>query len=903
MAVRWKHPGFSAHIGEPIAREEKQRLADTAAYLVRDPLSLKKLVCLDGERAVVYRSRTNHFLRRSFEDLLSPVTTIATHGCGSVRFLWPAVVCARILHRPTDSRPVGMIAEDASPTAGSRWFGPLALLALAIGLFHRILFAGEALFERDIALLVYPQQEALLRCVAMGSWPVWDPYTAFGEPMLANAGRQVLYPTTWLALFAPLPLVFALFVVAHVFLTGWGLSRLARHLGLSELAAMCSGGLFMTSGPVLSLVNVPPHLAGIAWMPWVLLGMGTTLRAPAARSAVWWAVAQSLQVLGGSPDVVVFTAALQSAWLLVHLARYPGSAWAVLRAVSTAALAAAGLTAVQWLPSVELFLAGARYSFLEGRDSWSIHPLTLVTAILSVPLRDLPLRKELSEPLGLAREPFLSSLFLGAAALPLVLLGATAKRPLARVMVALAIGATLVALGRFGVAHGLLTTLVPPLRLLRYPAKYLLLVALAWALLAGIGWDLWRGRSAGRVLRGSLAALLVLLAALAGGLSYAARPPVARWVANLLSPPEGGFASVGGPLSEHLATSALLTVVASIACLAPRRYTRRTAMVLAIVAVTDTALAHFDLNPTMPRRLLDQPPAALALLRGTALPRVYSFDYTLSVVGRNLGRPSNKDLRTLKRGLDLSATAADCLGGLERLRGFTLPRWGVQGSFVTDVVGVQSAAQDDLRLFAESLTGIEHTRLLRVAGVTHVVSLHSEGLQGLEPLAAVNGVYTREIQVWRVSAPMPRVYAVGGASVRPGFEAYRRLVSDGFDPTSEVVLREGAAGLPAEATAYRAGVRLEEYRCDRVRASIRGQAPGFLVITDAWDPLWRAMVDRGPAPILRSNVAFRSVPVPAGEHVVEVLYRPRSVVAGLILTAGTIVLLLAGWLYGRKQAL
>ncbi len=62
--LAWKHPGFSAHVGEPIAPEEKQRLEDTAAYLVRNPLSLKKLVYLDGEKAVVYRSRMNPFLGR-----------------------------------------------------------------------------------------------------------------------------------------------------------------------------------------------------------------------------------------------------------------------------------------------------------------------------------------------------------------------------------------------------------------------------------------------------------------------------------------------------------------------------------------------------------------------------------------------------------------------------------------------------------------------------------------------------------------------------------------------------------------------------------------------------------------------------------------------------------------------
>jgi hypothetical protein len=65
--LAWKHPGFSAHVGEPITPEEQQRLEDTAAYLVRNPLSLKKLVYLDGKKAVLYRSRMNPFLGRNFE--------------------------------------------------------------------------------------------------------------------------------------------------------------------------------------------------------------------------------------------------------------------------------------------------------------------------------------------------------------------------------------------------------------------------------------------------------------------------------------------------------------------------------------------------------------------------------------------------------------------------------------------------------------------------------------------------------------------------------------------------------------------------------------------------------------------------------------------------------------------
>ena len=65
--LAWRHPGFSAHVGDTIATEDKRRLEDTAAYLVRNPLSLKKLVYLDGQQAVLYRSRMNPFLGRNFE--------------------------------------------------------------------------------------------------------------------------------------------------------------------------------------------------------------------------------------------------------------------------------------------------------------------------------------------------------------------------------------------------------------------------------------------------------------------------------------------------------------------------------------------------------------------------------------------------------------------------------------------------------------------------------------------------------------------------------------------------------------------------------------------------------------------------------------------------------------------
>jgi hypothetical protein len=85
--LAWRHPGFSAHVGEAIPFEDKKAIEDVACYVVRNPLSLKKLVVrrarvnrarligrdrfatpgLDGQKAVLYRSRMNPSLGRNFE--------------------------------------------------------------------------------------------------------------------------------------------------------------------------------------------------------------------------------------------------------------------------------------------------------------------------------------------------------------------------------------------------------------------------------------------------------------------------------------------------------------------------------------------------------------------------------------------------------------------------------------------------------------------------------------------------------------------------------------------------------------------------------------------------------------------------------------------------------------------
>ena len=63
----WRHPGFSTHVGEPIPPNDARAIEDMASYVVRNPVSLKRLVYIDGQQAVIYRAlRSNPSIGANF---------------------------------------------------------------------------------------------------------------------------------------------------------------------------------------------------------------------------------------------------------------------------------------------------------------------------------------------------------------------------------------------------------------------------------------------------------------------------------------------------------------------------------------------------------------------------------------------------------------------------------------------------------------------------------------------------------------------------------------------------------------------------------------------------------------------------------------------------------------------
>jgi len=84
------------------------------------------------------------------------------------------------------------------------------------------------------------------------------------------------------------------------------------------------------------------------------------------------------------------------------------------------------------------------------------------------------------------------------------------------------------------------------------------------------------------------------------------------------------------------------------------------------------------------------------------------------------------------------------------------------------------------------------------------------------------------------------------------------------------------------------------------RMKIKRENPGWLVISQARYPGWKARIDGKEVPLLRANFAFDALALPRGESEIEFSYEPLSFRLGLALSAASALIgALLLWRYGR----
>ncbi|MDR3374025.1 MAG: YfhO family protein [Ancalomicrobiaceae bacterium] len=133
--------------------------------------------------------------------------------------------------------------------------------------------------------------------------------------------------------------------------------------------------------------------------------------------------------------------------------------------------------------------------------------------------------------------------------------------------------------------------------------------------------------------------------------------------------------------------------------------------------------------------------------------------------------------------------------------------------------------------------------------------------------------------VWIYENPraLPRVLFVGKAETAD----FERIIETGnwpagFNPEKTVLLETASkADAPAAAEADLShAVAITSYRNTEVVISVDAPAAGYLVLNDVYHRWWDVFVDGKQADLLRANVLFRAVAVPAGKHTVRFAFSP-----------------------------
>jgi hypothetical protein len=387
-------------------------------------------------------------------------------------------------------------AEARRPPPWLLAFGGLAGLTLLM--FGPVLFTSQDIVlsnqdRGDLFSQYVHWRQFGFNQLRHGNLALWNPHIYSGAPFF-GLQSGLLYPLNLVFLILPLAKAINVSIALHIFLAGAFTYLWAARRGLHPAACFLSGVLFMFGAPLFLQVYAGhlPHLCAMTWPPLLFLAIDGVFEKPRLRWVLLGTFAVAMQVLGGHPQLVFYTAAAAAVYSAACLATAKRRGRCVL-ALLGICIGGAALGAVQILSGIHDLRQTWRGLGVsqEWAATFSFPPANLLTLLAPSFFGDK------GDVAYWGRwEMWEMVFFVGITGLVLALLGAVWGEPRARRFSSLMTVVLLVlALGGYSPLFPALYHWVPGFGSLRGNSKFIMLAGLFLALLAGIGFNaLIRGR-------------------------------------------------------------------------------------------------------------------------------------------------------------------------------------------------------------------------------------------------------------------------------------------------------------------------------------------------------------------------------------------------------------------------
>jgi len=757
---------------------------------------------------------------------------------------------------------------DARPNAGGKigadWF-TARHFAIIVGLlivaaYPDVVFGRATFYFRDYGFFSYPLAYYFRESFWRGEIPLWNPLNNCGTPFLAQWNTLVCYPPSLLYLVLPLTWALGAFTLLHWFLGAIGMYRLAYDWTGSGLAAALAGLCFAFNGMTLNCLMWPHITAALGWLPWVVLLTTKAWREGGRRLLASGAVG-AMQMLTGSPEIILLTwvllAALYAAECRRLAAPFPRSAGRFVFVV----LLIAGLAAVQLLPFLQLLGHSNR-----GADA--------VATESSLPLYGwanflVPLFRCAKSPAGISYQPdqfWTTSYYINLGALALALLSPLAKQ--GRRLRALGLLAAVCLLMSFGdriFFYRWLGKVFPPVHLINFPVKYLLLVPFLISLMAAstLANYLRPGRASSSV---QLRHLLI-----AGGVFAILIVGILIWARLAPKPYQSWTALVSNGLVRLLLLVLALGAVHLCRTRGPQRESLRTAAGLGLLATL-----WVDVSAHLPRQNPTVPYAAFE-------PGLQRLSSNLDAAHPGAGRIlQSREARRQSERVTLS----------DPLKNYFAHR--LSQSMNCNLLDGHAKVDGFYPLYIK-----EHLEVVHL--LYALTNAWSSPLADFLSIAYLSSP-TNLLEFVARESFLPLATAGQEPLFGEEMSTLGALASPTFHPTKTVYLPLESKAL-VQATHSTEATVLNRTTAHRIDIEANASEPTILVVAQSYYPPWRALVNGRPVRILRANHAFQAIELPAGRSQVSLQYVDGALLFGL--TVSALTLLGSGtawvWLGGRGR--
>jgi len=727
----------------------------------------------------------------------------------------------------------------------------------------------------DVVRELYPWKTLVIDQLKKFQIPLWNPYNFSGTPLLANYQSQVFYPLGILYFILPQKTAWTVLLILQPILGSVFLYLFATEIGLSATAGLLAALLFNFSSFANVWMEFNTVWHTILWLPLLLYLLERSIREkkiPLSRKLIFIFVLFS-SITGGHPQDFIDTFIFLSVYEIIRLISIkiwtPQFKRTFIIQLFSMTIIPFLLAGPQLLPTIELFRLSSRVP----------HDLAFILTTMLVQWWQLPML-------------IVQDFFGNPATHSYFLLDTYVNK-------SLSIGVTgfiLVAASLFQKKRGwhqkffigvvltvLLLTVNTPFALVFYrfpipilstgsPTRILWMLALAFSILAGFGFDRIKELSFKQFIPPLIVSFMSI------GI---------LWVITLIHP------SFGNVIMNTTTTKhALIIATGIIICLSFLLFIKHLHkfLVYGIILITIFELAYsfMKFNPFVPQEFMYPSHAVLTYLQTYAGINRY-WGYGTTRMESNLNAQyqlyTTDGTDPLNLALYNKLIQASSNGKIAEVFDRTTR---------SDVAIVKGYGPTDLPDNQYRL------RLMDLLGVKYVLDRFDNpknnttfSADHFSPVYSTQDGYT----IYRNVKALPRAFLADSVITYASDSQFEKLFFDtAFNPQTTVLV-PATSTIPKTEQTEKKVAAITSYTPNSVEIRASTDKPQILFLSDTFAPGWNATIDNKPTPILLADYAFRAVALPPGDHIVRFVYWPRSfelglvaMVIGILMTISVVVL-------------